>query len=272
YHYPKVHESLKHTIEEHVFLENLPSSFETLSSMKNFDDAFTFGDQFIDDKSPEDEPVKVIMDTEVESIVTVPIHQASSSAPSLSTPIIDLTLPKPVSPPAQESIFTATTATTITTTTMTPLPPLPPPQQSTTDLVLAACVSTIESIYANFNKKHKLQDKTTQSLSSRVFTLDNQDIELLKFNMKEILRDRMFESGSYRSHTGHVAFYDALEVSMDRENKEEFIKATTKSRKRRRDNQNPPPPPPKDSNQSKKKRHDFYASASKQPQAQTSLA
>ncbi|GKF09160.1 hypothetical protein Tco_0043384, partial [Tanacetum coccineum] len=38
--YPKVHESLKHITEEHVFLENPPSSSKTLSSMKNLDDAF----------------------------------------------------------------------------------------------------------------------------------------------------------------------------------------------------------------------------------------
>nr|GEX21578.1 integrase, catalytic region, zinc finger, CCHC-type, peptidase aspartic, catalytic [Tanacetum cinerariifolium] len=40
--YPKVHESLKHTTKEHVFLENPPSSSKNLSSMKNLDDAFTF--------------------------------------------------------------------------------------------------------------------------------------------------------------------------------------------------------------------------------------
>nr|GEW87923.1 integrase, catalytic region, zinc finger, CCHC-type, peptidase aspartic, catalytic [Tanacetum cinerariifolium] len=122
--YPKVYENLKHITEEHVFLENPPSSSGTLSLMKNLDDAFTFGDQFIDEKSPKDELRKATMDTKVESMVTVPIHQASSSAPPLSTPIIDLTLPKPVSPPAQELVFTATTATTATTTL---LPPPPPP-------------------------------------------------------------------------------------------------------------------------------------------------
>ncbi|GJS22352.1 hypothetical protein Tco_0450984 [Tanacetum coccineum] len=52
-------------------------------------------------------------------MVTVPIHQASSSAPPLSIPIIDLTHPKPISPLVQEPIFTATTATTATTTTTT---------------------------------------------------------------------------------------------------------------------------------------------------------
>ncbi|GJW33684.1 hypothetical protein Tco_0053716 [Tanacetum coccineum] len=190
-------------------------------------------------------------------MVTVPIHQPSSPVPPLSTPIIDLTPPKPASPPAQEPIFTATTATT---TTPLILPP-PPPQQSTTDPALVTRVSALEKICANFKKKHKIQDKTTQSLSSRVFTLENHDLyskidnyinetvaeaihnalqapirerfrELSEFEIKEILHDWMFESGSYRSHPEHTAFYDALELSMDRENKEEFIETTAKYRTR----------------------------------------
>ncbi|GKD81574.1 hypothetical protein Tco_1348413 [Tanacetum coccineum] len=39
----------------------------------------------------------------------------------------------------------------------------------------------------------------------------------------------MFESGSYRSQPEHAALYDALEVSMDCKNREEFIEATAKS-------------------------------------------
>ncbi|GKE05019.1 hypothetical protein Tco_1397037, partial [Tanacetum coccineum] len=123
--YPQVHESLKHTTEEHIHIEKPLRTSRTLSSMKNIDDAFTFGDQFLNDKPTEEEPGKA--KTKVESMVTVPIHQASSSAPPLSIPIIDLTHPKPVSHPAQEPIFTATTATTATTTTTTLLPPPPPP-------------------------------------------------------------------------------------------------------------------------------------------------
>ncbi|GKC32213.1 hypothetical protein Tco_1039507 [Tanacetum coccineum] len=258
--YPQVHKSLKHTIEEHVYIENLLSSTGTLSSIKNLDDVFTFGDQFLNDKPTKEEPGKANVETEVESMVTVPIHQASSSAPPLSTPIIDLTPPKPISLPAHKPVFTDTTATTTTTL---PLPP-PPPQQSTTDPALATRVSALEKVCANFEKKHKLQDKTTQPLSSRVFTLENHDLyskidnyvnktvkegvhnalqapirdrfrELLEFEMKEILCDRMFKSGSYRSHPEHAALYNALEVSMDHENREELIEATAKSRKRLRD-------------------------------------
>ncbi|GJS81963.1 hypothetical protein Tco_0748504 [Tanacetum coccineum] len=141
--------------QSHV-VQNPPSSSETLLSMKNLDDAFTFGDQFLNDKPTKEEPGKENVETEVKSMATVPIHQASSSAPPLSTPIIDLTPPKLVSPPVQEPIFTATT---LTTTTL-PLPP-PPPQQSNTIPELATRVSVLEKICVNFEKKNKLQEKTT---------------------------------------------------------------------------------------------------------------
>ncbi|GJS13386.1 hypothetical protein Tco_0407858 [Tanacetum coccineum] len=85
--------------------------------------------------------------------------------------------------------------------------------------------------------------------------------------MKEILRDRMFESGSYKSHPKHITLYEALEASMDRENREEFVEATVKSCKRCRDDQDPPPPST-NSNQNKKKRQDSDTSVSKQSQAQ----
>nr|GEX56772.1 hypothetical protein [Tanacetum cinerariifolium] len=92
----------QHTTEKHVFSENPPSSSGILSSMKNLDDAFTYSDQFLYDKPMEEEPHKANVETEVESMVTVPIHQASLTVPPLSTPIIDLTQPKQVSPPNQE--------------------------------------------------------------------------------------------------------------------------------------------------------------------------
>ncbi|GJS09049.1 hypothetical protein Tco_0365845 [Tanacetum coccineum] len=159
----------------------------------------------------------------------------------------------------------------------------------------------MEQICANFENKNKVQDQSTQTLSSRIFTLENHDLyskfdkyinenvkeaiqdalqapvhehfrELSEFEMKEILLYRMFKSNSYRSQPEHTTLYETLEASMDCENREEFMDVTAKSRKRRRDDQDPPPPPPKDSDQSKKKRHDSDASASQQPQAQTSLA
>ncbi|GKF50995.1 hypothetical protein Tco_0147462, partial [Tanacetum coccineum] len=151
--YPRVHESLKHTMEEQVHLENPLSSIRTLSSMKNLEDNFTFGDQFFNDKPTEEEPDKANVETEVESMVTIPIYQASSSAPLLSTPVIIVSSLKLVSPTTQAPTLTATTATTTTT------PPLPTPipqQQSTSDPDLASRVSALEHVCANFKKRHKL--------------------------------------------------------------------------------------------------------------------
>ncbi|GJY08223.1 hypothetical protein Tco_0375277 [Tanacetum coccineum] len=248
--YPQVHESLKLATEEHVHLENSPSSSGTLSSMKNLDDAFTFGDQFLNDKPSEKEPGKANVETKVKSMVTVPIHQASSSVPPLSTPIINLTPPKLVSSPAQETIFTTTTAT-ITTL---PLPPTPQ-QQSTTDLELA-----------NYNIDKYVNNVIKEAVHNALQApIRERFKELSEFEMKEILHDRMLEISSYRSHPEHTTLYEALKASMGRENKEEFIEEMAKSHKRRHDDQDPPPPPPKDTNQSKKKRHDSDASASKQP-------
>nr|GEV88868.1 retrovirus-related Pol polyprotein from transposon TNT 1-94 [Tanacetum cinerariifolium] len=112
--YPQVHESLKQPDKEHVHVENPLSSTGTLSSMKNLD-AFTFGDQFFNDNPTKEDLGKTNMETEVESIINVLIHQASSSVPILSTPVIDLTPSKPISPTIQEPVFTATTEITTAT-------------------------------------------------------------------------------------------------------------------------------------------------------------
>ncbi|GJS61614.1 hypothetical protein Tco_0656398 [Tanacetum coccineum] len=81
----------------------------------------------------------------------------------------------------------------------------------------------------------------------------------------------MFESGTYKSLSEHVALYESLKASMERANRDEFFAKKYKSRKRRRDDQDPPPSLP-DSNLSKKKRHDYDASGSQQPPAPPSSA
>ncbi|GKE88005.1 hypothetical protein Tco_1565480, partial [Tanacetum coccineum] len=57
--YPKVQESLKFPADEHVILEDPLSSIGTLLSMKNLEDAYAIRDQFINDKSTDDEPRKL---------------------------------------------------------------------------------------------------------------------------------------------------------------------------------------------------------------------
>nr|GEW35395.1 hypothetical protein [Tanacetum cinerariifolium] len=203
--------------KSHVIIEDPPSSSETLSSIKNLDDIYIFWDLFFNDKSIKDEPGKQNVNAEVVSMITVPIHQASTSVPPLSTPIIDLSPSKPTASPLLEPFTAATT------------------------------------------KIHTL-DNATKNLRSRVFTLKLRDLphkidqtvnkvvkeavpialqalhidrfrELSKADMKEILHQRMFKSGSYKSLLEHVALYEALEASMEHEIRDEFLVEKEKSQR-----------------------------------------
>ncbi|GJT99756.1 hypothetical protein Tco_1110095, partial [Tanacetum coccineum] len=196
--YPKVHEILKHTMKEHVYLENPLSSSGTLSSMKNLDDAFTFDDQFLNDKPTEEEPGKTTMETKVESMVIVPIHQASTLVTPLSTTIIDLSPPKPTTQALSSRIFTLE------------LRDLPYKINQTVNEVVKEVV--------HIALQAPLRDRFR---------------ELPEADMKEILHQRMFESSSYKSLPEHVALYEGLEVSMKCANRDEFLAEKDKSRKRR---------------------------------------
>ncbi|GJZ56481.1 hypothetical protein Tco_0611674 [Tanacetum coccineum] len=215
--YPKVQESLKFPTNEHVILEDPLSSTGTLSSMKNLEDAYTIGDQFINDKSAEDELRKLNVEAEVISMVTVPIFQVSSSVPPLSTSVIDLLPPKPASSTTQAPIYTATT------TTITTLPP-PPQQQSTTE----SEVFTLELR----DLPHKI-DETVKEVVQVALQAPLRDRfrDLFEEDMKEMLHQRMFESGSYKSLPEHVALYEALEAYLERAQRDEFLAEKDKSRK-----------------------------------------
>ncbi|GJT99498.1 retrovirus-related pol polyprotein from transposon TNT 1-94 [Tanacetum coccineum] len=151
----------------------------------------------------------------------------------------------------------ATTATTITLPPPPPPPPQPPLPQSTTYLDLATSVNEVVKKAVHNALQAPLRERCR---------------DLFEDQIKEILHDRMFESNSYRSHPGHTALYEALEVSMQHDNNDELHEALATSCKRRRNDQDPFLPPLKDFDQTKKKRQDSGASASKQPLVQKSSA
>ncbi|GJW11948.1 retrovirus-related pol polyprotein from transposon TNT 1-94 [Tanacetum coccineum] len=119
-------ENLKLPTKDQVRLEEPVSSARTLSSLQNLDKEFNFTNQFLEEKSPKDEPEKTSTESEVQSMVTVPIHQDTSYVPLMTTPFIDLTVSQPVSTMVQAPLPTSTT-TVIAITTTTSL--LPPPTQ-----------------------------------------------------------------------------------------------------------------------------------------------
>ncbi|GKD84428.1 hypothetical protein Tco_1355582 [Tanacetum coccineum] len=101
--YPKVHENLKLITDERVIEENPESHSGSMSSMKNLDDTYNFGDQ---------EKSKVI--EESDSTIPDPSHQTVTSTPPVIAPFTDVSSTKPsslVTPPPIN-----TEATTIITT------------------------------------------------------------------------------------------------------------------------------------------------------------
>ncbi|GJZ24177.1 hypothetical protein Tco_0561636, partial [Tanacetum coccineum] len=81
-------ENLKLLTEDQVILEEPASSTGTLSE-------FSFTDQFFMEKPQEEEPEKTNAESEVQSMVMVPIHQDTSSVPPMTTPVNDLTTSQP---------------------------------------------------------------------------------------------------------------------------------------------------------------------------------
>ncbi|GJT87949.1 hypothetical protein Tco_1069666 [Tanacetum coccineum] len=92
---------------------NPESHSGSMSSMKNLDDTYNFGDQFLYDKPTEDDQEKSKVIEESDSTIPDPSHQTFTSTPPVIAPFTDFSYPKPsslVTPPPIN-----TEGTTITT-------------------------------------------------------------------------------------------------------------------------------------------------------------
>ncbi|GJX37722.1 hypothetical protein Tco_0251025, partial [Tanacetum coccineum] len=111
--YPKVHENLKLITAERVIDDKPESHSGSMSSMKNLDDTFNFGDQFLHDKPTEDDQEKSKVREESDSTIPDSSHQTVTSTPPVIAPFTEVSSSKPsllVTPPPIN-----TEATTITT-------------------------------------------------------------------------------------------------------------------------------------------------------------
>ncbi|GJX12573.1 hypothetical protein Tco_0204331 [Tanacetum coccineum] len=88
--YPKVHENLKLITDERVIEENPESHSGSMSSMKNLDDTYNFGDQFLYDKPTEDDQEKSKVIEESDSTIPDPSHQTVTSTPPVIAPFTDV--------------------------------------------------------------------------------------------------------------------------------------------------------------------------------------
>ncbi|GKC73908.1 E-beta-farnesene synthase [Tanacetum coccineum] len=278
--YPNVQENLKLPTEDQVILEEPASSTGTLSSLQNLDKDLSFTDQFFVEKPHEENSGKTNAETEVQSMVSVPIHQDTSSVPPMTTPVIDLTTMQSDSP------LPTSTATTSIITTTTTIPPTPQPQQSTTDPILVRRIGELEQHMADLLQDNLALGERLDKHGTRLYNLENLDIphkvsqavdeivtdavdwamqaplrarfrDLPTVDMKEILQQRMFEDDSYKANNVHKDLYEALQKSLELDYSNQRLadqEEARKKRRKRRDaprsppgsppSQPPPPPPP----------------------------
>ncbi|GJZ32960.1 hypothetical protein Tco_0578396 [Tanacetum coccineum] len=127
-------------------------------------------DQFFVEKPHEENSRKTNAETEVQSMVSVPIHQDTSSVPPMTTQVIDLTTMQSDSP-LPTSI--ATTSIIITTTT---IPLTPQPQQSTTDPILVRRIGEVEQHMVDLAQDNLALGERLDKHGTRLYNLENLDI------------------------------------------------------------------------------------------------
>ncbi|GJU52090.1 retrovirus-related pol polyprotein from transposon TNT 1-94 [Tanacetum coccineum] len=202
----------------------------TLSSLQNLDKELSFTNQFLVEKSQEVKPDKSNTEAEVQSMVTVPIHQDTSSVPLMTTSLEQHMADLIQSNLALEERLDKHGSR------LYKLEDLNIPHQ------VNKAVDEVVTDAADWAMQAPLQARFS---------------DLPAVDMKEILHQRMFEDNSYEAHEVHTNLFDALEKSLERDHSDQLLsdlaEARRKKRKRRASpriptgslpSQPPPPPPP----------------------------
>ncbi|GJU38491.1 hypothetical protein Tco_1191448, partial [Tanacetum coccineum] len=171
--YPDVQKNLKLMVDEQVIPEEPVSSTGTLSSLQHLAKDFSFGDQFLNDKSSEADNEKTTADTEAESMVSVTIQQDTSVIPPMTSPVIG-PAPRPDSPNVHWPLPTTTTTTAATTTTTLPLPPQP--LQGPSDPIIIKRMGELEEFIANLVEENQALETRLDKQGSRINKLETMDL------------------------------------------------------------------------------------------------
>ncbi|GJW02014.1 retrovirus-related pol polyprotein from transposon TNT 1-94 [Tanacetum coccineum] len=220
-------------------------------------------DQFFVEKPQEEEPGKTNAEAEVQSMVSVPIHQDTSSVPPMTTLVIDLTKSQSDSP-LPTSTAKISTITTITT--------LPPPLQSTIDPILVHRIGKLEQHIVDLIQNNLAQEERLDKHGYRLYKLKNLNIphqvskavveivtdvvdwamqallrarfrDLPTVDMKEILQQRMFEDNIYKTHEVRNDLYEALQKSVELDYSNQRLADQEEARKKKRKTRESPRTP-----------------------------
>ncbi|GJX61190.1 hypothetical protein Tco_0294090 [Tanacetum coccineum] len=107
--------------DERVIEENPESHSGSMSSMKNLDDTYNFGDQFLYDKPTKDDQEKSKVIEESDFTIPNPSHQTVTSTPPVIAPFTDVSSTKPSSLVIPPPINTEATTITTSLPEITPL-------------------------------------------------------------------------------------------------------------------------------------------------------
>ncbi|GKB61501.1 hypothetical protein Tco_0917687 [Tanacetum coccineum] len=211
-------ENLKLPTEDQVILEEPASFTGTLSSLQNLDKDLSFTDQFFMEKLHEENSGKMNAETEVQSMVSVPIHQDTSSVPLMTTPQ--------------------------STTDLILVHRIGELEQHIADLVQdnLALGERLDKhgtwLYnlENLDIPHKVSQAIDEIVTDAVdwamqAPLRARFMDLPTVDIWEILQQRMFEDDSYKDNNVHKDLYEALQKSLE-------------SPLGSPPSQPPPPPPP----------------------------
>ncbi|GJX68047.1 hypothetical protein Tco_0303774, partial [Tanacetum coccineum] len=252
--YPEVQENLKLTVDEQMIPEEPVSSTGTLSSLQHLTKDFSYGDQFIDERSP------IMIKRAAE---TLRLNQCSQCLdPFLFSPMSCGHYNKP-----------PTTTTLTTTTTTLPLPPQP--QQALEERLdkQGSRINKLETMdlpkmireqMVEFIDSQEIDRKINESVREVVISSIKHAMrsplrahfkDLPTSDMKEILLQRMLEENYDKGHADHRVAYEALQVSIRRDECEDFDvdKAQEETKKKSKQDSpktppgsppSPPPPPP----------------------------
>ncbi|GJV54093.1 hypothetical protein Tco_1449834 [Tanacetum coccineum] len=194
------------------------------------EDQVRLEEPFLVEKSQEDEPEKTNTESEVQSMVMVPIHQDTSFVPLMTTPVIDLTVSQPVSTTVQAPLPTSTATVTAIRTTTSLLPPPTQPQQGSSDLILMQRISELKQHMANLLQDNLALEERLDKHGSRLYKLKNLDIphqvnkavdeivmDAIDWAIQAPLRDRFRDLPEARCHSQDLVFeaFDKRQMGED---------------------------------------------------------
>ncbi|GJV61168.1 retrovirus-related pol polyprotein from transposon TNT 1-94 [Tanacetum coccineum] len=200
--YPNVQENLKLPTEDQVRLEEPANSAGTLSSLQNLDKEFSFTNQFLEEKSQEDEPEKTIYESGVSTTVQAPLPTSTATRiGKLEQHMADL---------LQENLAL--------------------------EEILDKHRSRLYKL-ENLDIPHQVSKAVDEIVTDAVdwaiqALLSDRFRYLLEADIKEILHHRMWETKSYKTHKDHKNLYESLEKSMDRDHSDQLLTDLAEARRK----------------------------------------